>query len=160
MPQKMPEHCTMKARIMQAAAQRGCLLLLLLAFLGALSAACARSNDAPPFPDTEEPPAHRGCFASEYGSLCFHGDGAHLTAELLLPDGRRLNGDMYYSFQWGSYGSCRYDIASHLMLTDEVSGDRLCEFQLRSADEESIALNYFADDALYEFTLKKQKEER
>lgn len=155
MPQRTPESRSEKTRGTLPAALRRCLLLLLL--LSSLSAACVRSNDAPPSPDTEEPPAHSGCYVSEYGNFRFHGDGSHLTAALLLPDGRELSGDMYYRFQWEHHGVCRYDVASLLVLAEENSGDTLCEFQVLSASEECIFLCYFADDVQYEFTLKKQE---
>lgn len=113
-------------------------IFLLLVF-SLLLCGCQKHNDGPPDPGTPEPAPLTGEFVSEHGSFTFDGDGKTVYVDLDDELGAHIpDGIMEYFFKWGSFGLCRYDVASDLMLGME---GRQYDFKVRSASENRISLD-------------------
>ena len=85
---------------------------------------------------------------SEHGSFTFDGDGKTVYVDLDDELGAHIpDGIMEYFFKWGSFGLCRYDVASDLMLGME---GRQYDFKVRSASENRISLDYRDGSVQYE----------
>ena len=122
-------------------------IFLLLVF-SLLLCGCQKRNDGPPDPGTPEPAPLSGEFVSEHGSFTFDGDGKTVYVDLDDELGAHIpDGIMEYFFKWGSFGLCRYDVASDLMLGME---GRQYDFKVRSASENRISLDYRDGSAQYE----------
>ena len=122
-------------------------IFLLLVFL-LLLCGCQKHNDGPPDPGTPEPAPLTGEFVSEHGSFTFDGDGKTVYVDLDDELGAHIpDGIMEYFFKWGSFGLCRYDVASDLMLGME---GRQYDFKVRSASENRISLDYRDGSVQYE----------
>ena len=107
-----------------------------------------KHNDGPPDPGTPEPAPLTGEFVSEHGSFTFDGDGKTVYVDLDDELGAHIpDGIMEYFFKWGSFGLCRYDVASNLMLGME---GRQYDFKVRSASENRISLDYRDGSVQYE----------
>ena len=122
-------------------------IFLLLVF-SLLLCGCQKHNDGPPDPGTPEPAPLTGEFVSEHGSFTFDGDGKTVYVDLDDELGAHIpDGIMEYFFKWGSFGLCRYDVASDLMLGME---GRQYDFKVRSASENRISLDYRDGSVQYE----------
>lgn len=123
-------------------------VIFLLLIFSLLLCGCRKHNDGPPDPGTPEPSPLAGVFVSEHGSFTFDGDGKTVLVDLddelnaYIPDGT-----MEYFFKWGSFGLCRYDVASDLQLSMD---GRQYDFKVRSASENRVSVDYRDEAAQYE----------
>ena len=141
-------------------------MALAVVMLAAVLTGCFRIYDGPPKDDgTPEPPAHSGLFESEYGTMCFSGDGRTVTLDLGaemaaltgLPEGKSDAEYMFMANTPPHTYEYRYDRANEFRITaDGVTV--LLYNRMGVTDGETISLYFVDGDSVTDLVFRKVAE--